>query len=339
MTGLNEAFVVDRAARDRLIAEHPSSEDVLKPFLRGRDVKRWQVAFANQYLIKIESSENKVHPWSSKPEKEAEKVFAKTYPAIHGFFDDLRTALIARYDQGKYFWELRSCDYWQEFEQPKVIYPNICARNEFAWDDLSFYANQKTFIIPNATKFLLGYLNSSVVMWLFSQLIPKLQNGFYEPGAKFMGQFPIPPATPDQQRCCERLAEALIWLHGKGAARRPKSGSQDLTTLPSDNAPHGLMAAYFEQWLNGLVYELFFPDDLHARNLKLFDETARLNLPDLAKVPESRKLAALREIFDKAHDDNQPLREALEDLHKVEEIRIIEESGNDSISSESEDKS
>jgi adenine-specific DNA-methyltransferase len=58
-TGFNEAFVVDRVTRDRLIAEHPSSAKVLKPFLRGRDVKRWRTDFADQYLIKIESSENK----------------------------------------------------------------------------------------------------------------------------------------------------------------------------------------------------------------------------------------------------------------------------------------
>ena len=50
-TGLNDAFVVDRATRDRLIAEHPSSAEVLKPFLRGRDVKRWRVDFAEQYLV------------------------------------------------------------------------------------------------------------------------------------------------------------------------------------------------------------------------------------------------------------------------------------------------
>ena len=301
-TGLNEAFVVDRVTRDRMIAEHPSSKDVLKPFLRGRDVKRWRCEFSEQYLIKIESSENKEHPWSGRNEKEAEKVFAITYPAVHAFFDTMCKALVKRYDQGKYFWELRSCDYWQEFEQPKVIYPNICDCNRFAWDDLSFFANQKTFIIPNATKFLLGYLNSSVVMWLFTQLIPKLQNGFYEPGAKFLGQFPIPPATPTQQSLCERLAEALIWLHGRDASpRRPENGAPSGRALP-DDANVSPMIAYFEQWLNGLVYELFFPDELHARKLKLFDETAKLNPPDLAKLSDSRKLAVLQELHAKAYD-------------------------------------
>ena len=314
LTGLNEAFVVDRAVRDRLIAEHPSSEKVLKPFLRGRDVKRWRCEPQDLWLIFTRRG-----------------IDIKKYPAIHDHLKQFKKALTPGIPGGRkpgsYEWyEIQdNIAYWQEFEQPKVIYPNICARNEFAWDDLSFYANQKTFIIPNATKFLLGYLNSSVVMWLFSQLIPKLQNGFYEPGAKFMGQFPIPPATPDQQRWCKRLAEALIWLNGKGASHRPKSGGRDLATLPSDNAPHGLMTAYFEQWLNGLVYELFFPGELHARKLKLFDETARLNPPDLAKVPDSRKLAALQEVFTKTYDTNATLRGMLFDLRSLDVVRVIEE--------------
>lgn len=86
LTGYNQAFVVDRFTHDALIAADLSSAEVLKPFVRGRDVKRWQVDFAHQYLIKIESSENKKHPWSSKSEKQAEKIFAETYPAIHNHF-------------------------------------------------------------------------------------------------------------------------------------------------------------------------------------------------------------------------------------------------------------
>ena len=191
-TGLNEAFVVDRATRDKLIAEDPSSADILKPLLRGRDVKRWQINFADQYLIKIESSINKKHPWSDEDNDEAEKIFAKTYPAINTHFEKFRKRLIKRDDQGKYFWELRSCKYWGEFEQAKIVYPNICKRNEFAWDENSYYTNQKAFIIPGASKYLLGILNSSVVMWLFGKLLAKLQNNFYEPSAIFMKDFPIP---------------------------------------------------------------------------------------------------------------------------------------------------
>lgn len=166
--------------------------------------------FADQYLIKIESSENKQHPWSGKPEKEAEKIFAKTYPAIHARFQQFRDALIQRDDQGKFFWELRSCAYWQGFEKPKIAYPNICKRNEFTWDDSGFCTNQKAFIITGATKYLLGVLNSSVVMWLFTQLLAKLQNDFYEPSAVFMEKFPIPLTATEKQASLITLVDRIL---------------------------------------------------------------------------------------------------------------------------------
>jgi adenine-specific DNA-methyltransferase len=100
-TGLNEAFVIDRATRDQLIREDASSSEILKPFLRGREVKRWRTEFSGKYLIKIESSENKKHPWSGRSEVEAEKIFATTYPAIHARFEGFRADLKKREDQGK----------------------------------------------------------------------------------------------------------------------------------------------------------------------------------------------------------------------------------------------
>lgn len=313
-TGLNEAFVVDRATRDRLIAEHPSSAEVLKPFLRGRDVKRWRCEFAEQYLIRIESSENAQHPWSEKNNTEAERAFAKRYPAIHAWFQPMRRALINRYDQGRYFWELRSCDYWREFEQPKIFVPAIEDDVNYAPDQSAFYGNDKTSIlVPPSVPYCLGVLNSNVSWWVTRQSFASRQGGFYEFKPMYVSQLPIPHAPPDRQRSCERLAEALIWLHGPGATNR------------TDDMPLALMTAYFEQWLNGLVYELFFPDELHARNLRLFEETARLGPPDLGKLPEGQKLARLSELFEQAYDSKATLRAMLFDLRSLEVVRIIEE--------------
>ncbi len=73
------------------------------------------------------------------------------------------------------------------------------------------------------------------------------------------------------------------------------------------------------------MYELFFPGELHARKLKLFDETAKLNPPDLAQVPESRKLAALQDAFTKAYDANATLRGMLFDLRSLDVVRVIED--------------
>jgi hypothetical protein len=212
LTGFNEAFVVDRVTRDRLVAEDGRSAEVLKPFLRGKDVKRWSVQFAEQYLIKIESSENKDHPWSNKSDQEAELIFKKTYPAIWKFMNQYRDQLIKRYDQGKYFWELRSCKYWDSFLGVKLIYPNICSRNEFAFDSNQFFSNQKSFIIPNGSFFLLASLNSSVTCWAFDKLLIKLQGGFLEPSSIFMTGLPIPDPKndPDRVTQIESLVQQIL---------------------------------------------------------------------------------------------------------------------------------
>ena len=219
LTGFNEAFVIDRTTRDKLIAEHPSSAEVIKPLLRGRDVKRWTVDYQDLYLIKIESSENKTHPWSNKTEQEAEKVFTKTYPAIYKYFEQFRSQLISRYDQGKFFWELRSCKYWQDFEQAKIIYPNICKRNEFAWDESGYYTNQKAFIIPCNDTSLLAILNSSIVTFLFDKLLAKLQGDFYEPSSIFMKDFPIPTATAAEQKAIEDLVQKCLEANGQNCQK------------------------------------------------------------------------------------------------------------------------
>jgi len=215
-TGLNEAFVVDRATRDRLIAEHPSSAEVLKPFLRGRDVKRWRLDYQDLYLIKIESSENREHPWTGKSETRAEQIFAQTYPAIHHHLTQYREALIKRCDQGKFFWELRSCIYWQEFERPKIIYPDIAVRCEFAFDTNYLYPDATLFIIPEKSTHLISILNSNIVQFFIDQICPAVRGSFRRFKSIYVEQIPIPPASPTDKNSIETLVQKCLDSQGQG---------------------------------------------------------------------------------------------------------------------------
>jgi len=198
-TGLNDAFVIDKQTKDHLISEHPSSSEVIKPLLRGRDVKRWCVDYQDLYLIFTRRGVN-----------------IKNYPAIEKYLSQYKDRLTAGVDGGRkagsYQWyEIQdNIAYWQEFEQPKIIYPNICKRNEFAWDESGYYTNQKAFIISSDDKVLLAVLNSSVVMFLFENLLSKLQGDFYEPSSIFMKDFPIPTATKTQRKAIEKLVEKCL---------------------------------------------------------------------------------------------------------------------------------
>ena len=195
-TGLNEAFVVDHHTRNCLIEDDPACSVLFKPFLRGQNVKRWKVEFDHEYLIKIESSTNKKHPWSDKPNEKAEKLFASTYPSIYRHFQGFRDRLMNRDDKGKYYWELRSCKYWDAFESSKVIYPDIAKKPEFAFDDEAYYLANTLYLIPTDKKWLVGLLNSSIVFWIYTKLSASIRGGFVRFFTQYVSQIPLP--THDQ---------------------------------------------------------------------------------------------------------------------------------------------
>ena len=209
-TGLNEAFVVDQATRNQLIAEHPASAEVLKPFLRGRDVKRWGVNFAEQYLIKTESSENRTHLWSEQDAEEAEEIFASTYPAIHDHLQSFRDRLIDRYDQGKYFWELRACAYWKEFEKTKIVYPDIAKEAEFAFDDDCYFLGNTLYLLPTKEMWLLGLLNSKAVFWFYTKTSTQIRGGFVRFIAQYVSQIPIPKTKTADESSISKLVDKIL---------------------------------------------------------------------------------------------------------------------------------
>jgi hypothetical protein len=301
-TGLNEAFVVDRVTRDRLIAEHSSSTEVLKPFLRGRDIKQWQCQTQDLWLVFTRKG-----------------IDIKKYPAIFAHLKHFKKQLMPGGPEGRkpgsYEWyEIQdNIAYWQEFEQPKIVFPDIALSAQFAWDETSCYSVNTSYILISP-KWLLGVLNSSVVLWFYRNISNTIRGGYLRYIRQYVEQIPVPPSTAEQKLLCERLAEALIWLHSPDG-----KNTKDVST--------GLMAAYLEQWLNGLVYELFFPSELHARKFNLFDETVKLKPPDLAKLSDANKRTALQELHDRAYAKDAALRGMLFDLNSLDVVRVINDVG------------
>ena len=187
-TGLNEAFVIDGSTKERLIAEDARSAELIKPFLAGRDIKRYEMPANDKYLILMPRGWTRERSENS---KDAFGWFRQNYPAIANHLQPFSEAAEKRYDKGEHWWELRACDYYDEFENQKIIYPNICKRPEFTFDQNGIYTNQKCFIIPTNNMYLLGMLNSSTTYFLFRSILPKLRGDFYEPSYVYFKDFPI----------------------------------------------------------------------------------------------------------------------------------------------------
>jgi hypothetical protein len=153
LTGLNEAFVIDAETKNRLIAEDLHSAELIKPFLLGRDVKRYQPPENEVNLILMPNGWTREHFGKG---RNAWNWIKENYPAVANHLQPYADKAEKRFDKGEYWWELRACDYYEEFKEPKIIYPNICKKPEFTFDSNGLYTNQKCFIIPSSDKYLLG---------------------------------------------------------------------------------------------------------------------------------------------------------------------------------------
>lgn len=165
LTGLNEVFLIDTPTRDRLIATDPASDKVIVPYLRGQDIKRWAPQWAGLWMILLKSSENFDWPWSRSGES-AEAVFAHTFPSLHAYLKPHEDALRKRQDQGRFWWELRSCDYYSAFEHSKIIHTDLAWRAQFAYSDTPVYLVNTAYVWPASDLYLLAVVNSPL-MWAY----------------------------------------------------------------------------------------------------------------------------------------------------------------------------
>ena len=223
-TGLNESFIIDAATRSRLISENSKCEEIIKPWLRGKDIKRWSSDWKETWLIHIPSSSNKEWPWSNASNDEAERIFKKIYPSIFAHFQEIDKILLekvkdtdkkpqsikTREDQGKFYWELRSCAYDDEFAKNKIVYPDITKSPNFCFDHTGGYVGNTAYIIPTHDEFLLAILNSTILEWYIRNTSSAIQNDYLRFIAQYMELFPIPDATSSQKQKLSSLVAKIL---------------------------------------------------------------------------------------------------------------------------------
>ncbi len=193
-TGYNDAFFIDGATRERLIAEDPKSAELIKPLLRGRDLHAWYASNDGQYLI---------NPHNGIPQKNIPPINIEDFQAIKKHLNKFFDKLSKRGDKGLTPYNLRSCDYLEEFSKPKIMYSEITAFFPFVFDDSGLMCNNKIFFITANDesvnlKFFTAILNSKLCkLWIWYNC-PELQGGTREIRKVYFENFRI-PLDVDQQ--------------------------------------------------------------------------------------------------------------------------------------------
>jgi hypothetical protein len=205
VTGLNEAFLIDTATRNKLVDADAASTEVIKPYIRGQDVQRWSAEWAGLWMIFARRG-----------------IEIARYPAILAHLQKFKSQLEPCPEnwlppsqgekwpgrkQGNYDWfEIQdSIDYWEDFVKPKIFYQEIQFHPSYSLDRSGLFSNNKTFFIPSDDLRLLAVLNSPLMWWHNWRYLPHMKDEALTPLGVLIEKLPIAVPSESADAEVERL--------------------------------------------------------------------------------------------------------------------------------------
>ena len=168
LTGYNDAFIISNEKRNEILAncqtedERQRTAELIRPILRGRDIKRYGYVENGLYLINTHNGIRGKIP----------RIRIEDYPSIKSHLDQYWDKIEKRADQGDTPYNLRNCAYLDDFSKPKIVWGEISDKSKFAFDFFGKYIPEATtfYMKGEYIEYLLCALNSSVSEWLFSKV-------------------------------------------------------------------------------------------------------------------------------------------------------------------------
>ncbi|RVZ69326.1 class I SAM-dependent DNA methyltransferase [Helicobacter pylori] len=253
-TGCNEAFIIPTEKRDAILkncddvqkdergmSERERTKELIKPILRGKDIKRYSYEWADLWVI------NTHNGYTSALKSKIPPIDIEKYPATKAHLDSHYDAIATRSDQGDTPYHLRNCAYLEDFEKEKIVYGEIVQEPRFYLDNGEcglgyFYAEATSFILTGEhLRYLLGMLHSKLITFAFKTFYAGggLGESGYRYKKAFIERLPIPKITHKNQELAGKItdyAERIL----KSKERDPKANTQEL-----------------EKEIDALVYQLY----------------------------------------------------------------------------------
>ena len=218
LTGLSEAFLIDSNTYQSIVSKDEKAKERIYPFLQGRNITPYGKAEATSFLILFEKG------WTQRErffesEVEAWDYLKTEYPSISEWLEPFADKGRKHTDKGDFWWELRACDYYEQFAKPKIMYQAFQVKPCFIYDTQGFYSNNSMWFIPTDCKALLAILNSRMGWWLITKFCSQIQNG-YQLIWKYFGQIPIPICKDNE--ALSVLADTMLSLNSQLQEKRTR---------------------------------------------------------------------------------------------------------------------
>jgi hypothetical protein len=242
LNGFNEAFIIDEKNKYELIQKDLKNNEILKPILRGRDLKKYSFDYQKLYLICT-------HNGLKKRLNRIDVV--KDYPTLlEHHFSKYQHQLEIRHNKGDHWTNIRSCAYLEDIEKEKIIWGELSDRPKFAFDETGVFYPDATlfFMVGKDLKYLLAILNSKLGEWYFNQIATTSGMGTNRWKKYKIEQLPIKVAPETAQKPIIALVEAI---------------------LAQKKVDSSVSTADLEGMIDRLVYELY---DLNASEIAIIEK-------------------------------------------------------------------
>ncbi|WQR77522.1 class I SAM-dependent DNA methyltransferase [Helicobacter pylori] len=257
-TGANEAFIIPTEKRDEILnacktqEERERTETLIKPILRGKDIKRYSYEWAHLWVI------NTHNGYTSALKSKIPPIDIAKYPATKAHLDSHYDAIVTRCDQGDTPYNLRNCAYLEDFEKEKIVYGEIVQEPRFYLDNGEcelgvFYAEATSFILTGEhLRYLLGMLHSKLITFAFKTFYAGggLGESGYRYKKAFIERLPIPQITEKNQELADKITDCAERIL-KSKAKDPKANTQEL-----------------EKEIDALVYQLYHLTDEEIKTIE-----------------------------------------------------------------------
>ncbi|UOS27182.1 class I SAM-dependent DNA methyltransferase [Helicobacter pylori] len=257
-TGANEAFIIPTEKREEILnacktqEERKCTEALIKPILRGKDIKRYSYEWAGEWVI------NTHNGYTSNLKFKIPPIDLEKYPATKAHLNSHYDTIATRSDQGDTPYHLRNCAYLEDFEKEKIVYGEIVQEPRFYLDNGEcelgyFYAEATSFILTGEhLRYLLGMLHSKLITFAFKTFYAGggLGESGYRYKKAFIERLPIPKITPQNQKLARKITDcAKAILEAK--EKDPKANTQEL-----------------EKEIDALVYQLYNLTDEEIKTIE-----------------------------------------------------------------------
>ncbi len=259
LTGANEAFIITTEKREEILnacktqEERKRTEALIKPILRGKDIKRYSYEWADLWVI------NTHNGYTSNLKFKIPPIDIEKYPALKAHLDFHYDTIATRSDQGDTPYHLRNCAYLEDFEKEKIVYGEIVQEPRFYLDNGEcelgyFYAEATSFILTGEhLHYLLGMLHSKLITFAFKTFYAGggLGESGYRYKKAFIERLPIPKITPQNQELARKITDCAKQIL-EAKEKDPKANTQKL-----------------EEEIDALVYSLY---NLTDEEIKIIEE-------------------------------------------------------------------